>query len=575
MRRRRSWLGVALVLASLILFVGVSSASVCPKDAPGTRTLAVTGHVEGYTLDGATIKVVVRKTHGCEEASLWRPLHGPMIQSPTSVRVTCQAASESTLGRAVLVQERPTLPLQVRDGVRRAVLGPDGVIGVFRGPRQFRRISRGHTTLALKIELSGDRIVVLTKGSSAPDRPYALEVYDVRTGSMLHTWPLLGKPATLDLYLGTALFSARNSGGLFAIRLSDGKTTNLGPVRPSDRPQINRFGVVFQSNFPKPYLRQGRVLMKFLPTATLQGQFARTVDTLVRSWPAKAFAMDGARVAVVLDAPGTACDAVGVWNIPRHWFVRVNMVEHATCGRHLALGSDLAIAGIGAGWVGTKAGRSQAFYSDTTTCVESVAGSTRSARAPIAGDGRLLAFGGIRRAGSPRGAVALANWKTEKEVFADLPSAARALSVDQGRVAVLRADNRVSVLAVDGSLITTLKPQSPRAIALRGSQLAVATGSGRLELWDLESRSREHSWLLPRGTRPAIDVQYGIAVFSSARTVYAMRLDTGRVVALAHVPHSTRVQIEEPGVVYAYNTGRGSVMRFIALAAVEGPLRLH
>jgi hypothetical protein len=166
-------------------------------------------------------------------------------------------------------------------------------------------------------------------------------------------------------------------------------------------------------------------------------------------------------------------------------------------------------------------------------------------------------------------------WKTEEEVLVRSPSPALALSVDQDRVAVLRSDRSILLLASDGASITTLRTKSPLAIALRGNDLAVATRAGRLEIWNVDRGDREHSWPLPRGTRPAIDLHFGIAVFSTGRTVYALRLDTGRAVALAHVPSLAHVQIEAPGVAYQYNVdGRGFV-RFLPLAAVERSLGLR
>ena len=574
MHRRRYRIGVVFAIASLLVFAATSGASRCPMDAAGTRTLDVTGDVAGYALRGTAVAIAVRDRHGCQEAALWQPYAGRKVQTFRATRIACRASSTSPLGRSVVVPRKPHWPLRASEGALRVVAGAAGPIDVYEGTARVRRIPRVATSLALKIALNGDRLVVLAKGSSRLDRPFRLEVYDTRTGRVAHDWPLLGRPTTLDVHGDIALFSSRDSGGVFALRLSDGRTTNLGPVRPGDTPQIGRSGVVFQSNRQKRLNRQGRVLMKFLPTAVVSGELERTVDTLERRWPIKAFAMDGPRVAVVLDAPKETCDAVGFWNVPRHWFVRVNMIEDLTCSHHMEVGGELAIAGIGAGWVGTKAGASTIFFSNTTSCVEEVAGTTTSSATPVAGDGSLLAYGGIRAPDSGGEAVALVNWGTEKEVLVRSSSPARALAVDQNRVAVLRADGRIELLASDGSRIATFDTGSPQAVALRGRKLVVVTRAGELEIWNVRTRVREHTWSLPAGTAPAIDAQYGIAVFTAARTVYALRLDTGRVVALARTHRGVRVQIEAPGVVYTYNAHGRGIMRFVRLAVVERALGL-
>ena len=206
----------------------------------------------------------------------------------------------------------------------------------------------------------------------------------MRTGRILHSWPLLARPTTLDLHGDVALFTARNSGGVFGLRLSDGKTTLFSPVQPGDRPQINRYGAVFQSNLYERFNHQGRVQMKFLPTSVIKEDFGQTFDTLAPRFRIKAFAMDGPRVAVVLDAPRQACDPVRFWNVPWHSFVRINMFEDLTCAEGMQMGSKLAIAGIGAEWLATEGGAQRIIVSDSKACIEEVAGTPRS-------DGRATA----------------------------------------------------------------------------------------------------------------------------------------------------------------------------------------
>ena len=75
------------------------------------------------------------------------------------------------------------------------------------------------------------------------------------------------------------------------------------------------------------------------------------------------------------------------------------------------------------------------------------------------------------------------------------------------------------------------------------------------------------------GTRPRVDVEYGIAVVTAARSVYAMRLATGRTARLAVAPAAVRAQIGSAGVVYAYSAGRGGIAAFVPMSTVEAALR--
>ena len=138
---------------------------------------------------------------------------------------------------------------------------------------------------------------------------------------------------------------------------------------------------------------------------------------------------------------------------------------------------------------------------------------------------------------------------------------------------MVRADGRVVVVASDGSEIATFETADPRAIALRGREVVVATKTGTIEVWDVQTEQRIHTWQSPRGTALSLDAHYGIAVFSVGRTVYALRLETGRLVALARAPSSVHVQIEAPGLVYQYNARGRGFMKFMSLDTVEGALR--
>jgi hypothetical protein len=528
---------------------------------------------------GSAVDVAVRDLNGCK-AGVWRPFVGRPTQRIRATGVNC-GPTRPLRGRSVVVDDASTLPLLATTGSTRAELGFDGVIHVYRGRVSVVEMSRPVRTRPLKIALDRDHLVVLAEGTYWPDVPYRIEVYSLQGRGFLHSWPLLGRPTTLDLHGNVALFTARNSGGVFGLRLSDGKTTLFGPVQPGDTPQINRYGVVFQSNLYERLNRQGRVHMKFLPSPVIREDFAQTFDTLRPRFPIKAFAMDGPRVAVLLDAPGGACDPVRFWNVPWHSFVRINMFEDLTCAEGLQMGSELAIGGIGAAWMASEKGAQRIVVSDSKACIEEVAGTLGATATPppLAGDGTLLAFGAPSGSHLEDGSVledesvVLINWKTKGRTIVQLPARVKALSLDQDRVAVARSDENIVVLGSSGAQVATLESHHPSAIALRGRTLVVATADGALDVWDVQTARRMHVWRLPEGRPTSLDAHYGIAVFSVGHSVYALRLDNGRTVKLGHAPSRAEVQIEAPGVVYEYNMGGRGVLKFVPFSAVERALR--
>jgi hypothetical protein len=395
--------------------------------------------------------------------------------------------------------------------------------------------------------------------SVRPDRPPSLEVYDTARGALLHEWPLFVRPVTLGLHGDVALFAAAQNGGVFGLRLADGLTTFFGPARRRDMPQIGSAGVVFQSGMYERLIRQGTTLLKFFPSATVRNAFARTFHALSTRRRIEDFTMDGQRVAVLLDAPAGQCEEVRLWSIPWHYFGRIDMGEDLTCGAGMDI-HRISLSGIRIEWVATLRGSTNVIVTDAKRCIERiVADASLPNGISLAGDHGLVAFTGATSRPSARDSGVLA-----------LGADARGLSVDGRRVAVLRSDGRVELRGPRGRLIRTIAPSRARAIALRRDRLVVLTRVGTLEVWNTLSGSREHVWRVPAASE--VDLHYDIAVFTAGKRVYALQLDTGRLALLARAPSHARVQIEEPGVVYQYNTRRGGELRFIPLATVEATL---
>src|SRR5207247_10082640 len=62
--------GLAAILAAPAI-----AAYVCHPQPAGTRTLAITGSIERYALDGPNVSVALRSRHGCEVVA-WNTLTG-------------------------------------------------------------------------------------------------------------------------------------------------------------------------------------------------------------------------------------------------------------------------------------------------------------------------------------------------------------------------------------------------------------------------------------------------------------------------------------------------------------------
>ena len=203
-------------------------------------------------------------------------------------------------------------------------------------------------------------------------------------------------------------------------------------------------------------------------------------------------------------------------------------------------------------------------------CIEKVVTRTRlgaGAIPAIAGDGSTLAYA-VRTGTSPTRVGRLAGQRPAGS--AEVPSAAR-LSVDRGRLAVLGAEGRIDVLQ-DDRVLRTFEQTGARALALRGNELTVITRAGTLDTYALWSGALLHRW----GSRPARRPPSTSTTASpSSRPdaqLYAINLSTGRQRVLLRAPQPVRAHLDDIGVVYAYNAGRGGVLGFIPFAAVERAL---
>jgi hypothetical protein len=133
-----------------------------------------------------------------------------------------------------------------------------------------------------------------------------------------------------------------------------------------------------------------------------------------------------------------------------------------------------------------------------------------------------------------------------------------ASSLDLHRVAVLRPDQKVAIYDTETRrLLLTVAPSSAREIALRKDYLVVLTRTKTLEVYNSHTGVRLRTWPVAAGAS-RLDVHSGIAVYAVWRTVFEVRLTDGRDAPLATASRAIEgLEIEAPGVVYAYNTFKG------------------
>ena len=472
--------------------------------------MAIKGRIDSYSLSGWRVKLHAW-VGGCERRIVWRPARGTSSASGCTSSVPASTPARSA------------------------------------GDGRYR--------------------VSLVPGSRDPDQPDRLAVYDARTGRGLHAWPLPADASSVDVARGVAVVSTTN--GDYVVRLRDGRFALVGVKHPGDQPQIEPAGMVFQDDLYKRRTAR-RSLLKFLPFATVTHAL-RPFGPLRVPQNIGDFALDGRSVLFVKKDPAGDCDRIGVWTIPWHYSTDL-MDEPPICPERHAPGGITALA-LGGQYVEvlTTYGTVQTLISSTFVhCIEKVVSRTTlgSGSIPaIAGDGSTLAYVLSRRGQQSR----VGRLQGQRPAGAvQIPSAAE-ISVDRGRLAVLRGDGLVDVVQ-DNRVLQTLAPAGARAIALRGQQLVVLTRAGTLDVYALWSGRLLHRWKAPAGASAALDVHYGAAVVTAGPRVYAISLATGARRVLVLAPAPVRAHLDDIGVVYAYNAASGGVLGFIPFAAVERAL---
>jgi hypothetical protein len=385
--------------------------------------------------------------------------------------------------------------------------------------------------------------------------------------------PLFARGATVNGNL--ALVDAvRPDGGVMAVRLTDGAFTFLGPNGRAFEPRLDARGVLFHDGESKAALRAGKVMVKFVPRRAVVRGFAKTTAPLTTGGPIQALAMDGLRVALAVGAPANGCDRVLYWNVAWSPVQRISARLGPTCApgvRGTRIGA-VAIGGFRAEWLAASPDGTR-LIAGSPLCQEWVVRHLDSDRLTgIAADGSTIAYATTSREQGMRGATSIGivsgAWRAH-QITTGI-GAPRALAADGTRVAILWPDGTSEVRGISGRLIARVNVGAARSLALEGTSLAVLR-PGRLDVFDTRSGRRVRSFAARGAT--GLDLHYGVAAFARGRDAVVLDTRTGRTAVVGRAPTGlVGVQIEGPGLAYAWSSAHHGVARFVTTAQLDRAL---
>jgi hypothetical protein len=314
----------------------------------------------------------------------------------------------------------------------------------------------------------------------------------------------------------------------------------------------------------------------------------------------EALAMDGSRIAY--DLATDSGNKVLVWNVRTGKTTKVSG-KQTRGADDSSTGSGvygLAIAGTRVAWLvnvgGNIEGDDYLFASSATkpkerkVATETRSGDTCSGGPPVSNPqcpGQWL----LGLVGSGK-VIALDRWTTDQSITTNAtlltlgtklkPIATGTppllpLTVDAGRIAVLRSLGDVSLYSPSGKLLQTVHPTTPQAAALGGRNLLVLTATRKLELFNAETGSLRKTFSVRGTTKPRnLDVQGNVAIYTTGSAVHAINLSSGkdRVVA-QHRGGPLFAAIDGAGLVHAsngYAPGKGTIV-FVPFARVAAAVR--
>jgi len=370
---------------------------------------------------------------------------------------------------------------------------------------------------------------------------------------------------------GIALVEAtRPDGGVFAVRLRDGAFTYLGPDGRGFAPQITARGAVFHDGEDKSALRAGKTVAMFVPRPAIERRLALTTQPLVTGGKIESLSMDGLRVALAVRDRSGRCDRVLYWNVAWRPVQRITAPYGPTCAPIGA--TRLAAVGVGgfrAEWLARSA-QGTRLIAGSPRCQEWVVDRLGNSRlAGLAGDGATLAFA-TTTGRSTTVSVVGSNWRADR--IGRESGRSVALAADRNNIASLSQNGIADVWTRAGRSVARLRVGASRALALDGDRLVVLRAA-QLAVYDVKTGSLVRTFAVPVGAS-GLDLQYGVAAFSVGRAAMVVDTATGRSAVVGHASRPlVGVQIEGPGLAYAWTTARSGVARFVPWLRIEAALR--
>jgi hypothetical protein len=292
-----------------------------------------------------------------------------------------------------------------------------------------------------------------------------------------------------------------------------------------------------------------------------------------RGW-IESIGMDGPRLAY--DVRSSTCNKLFVWNVRTGGGAHVSGKQTCAADSTSTGGgvTEIAVAGTRIAWIVNLGGNTESddyLYAAalpkpkekrlaSATRTGEVGGTlTGSWIGGLVGDGDLLAVNTwtTGSAGEITAATLRRISGVGRTVIAAGLPVIRAASADDGQIAVSRIDGTVALYSSSGALQRTVVPTSVKEAALQGRDLAVLTKANTIEVYSTATGFRRATWPARPGAA-RLDLASGIAVYAVYRTVHLLRLADGKDVALSPAPRAiVGLEIEAPGIAYAYNTLKG------------------
>jgi len=290
----------------------------------------------------------------------------------------------------------------------------------------------------------------------------------------------------------------------------------------------------------------------------------------------EAIGMDGPRIAYAVKG-GSTCTKVFAWNVLTGSAARVSgagtcSADSTSTGRGV---TQIAVAGTRIAWIVNMGGNTESadvLYSASVPKPREKLVATVLRTGDV--DGALAGgwLGGLVGGGdriavdqfatSAAGTIVKATLRRldgQLTTIAAGSGTLRAAALDGHRIAVLRADQKVALYDTEtGRLLLTVTPSSAREVALRKDYVVVLTRTRTIEIFNARTGAPVRALRVAAGAAK-LDAHSGIAAYAVGRTVHLLRLSDGKDVVLATAPRAiAALQLEAPGIAYAYNTVRGT-----------------